>query len=167
MYSGNSVQGYCSQRFCFISDLKIKMEKFLAIGSVISLCVFFSMFVFHLLLLIKVLQCSYDERIVQLLLPPSSYNLSDNATAADREMISNMTRCRYGTFLEEDKFVMVDFTSDCIIITSSDGMIHTQPGSECGGQPRVIFSDNKTVFLDLTTSDEGIFFAKDGLYICS
>ena len=115
MYSGNSVQGYCSQRFCFISDLKIKMEKFLAIGSVISLCVFFSMFVFHLLLLIKVLQCSYDERIVQLLLPPSSYNLSDNATAADQEMISNMTRCRYGTFLEEDKFVMVDFTSDCII----------------------------------------------------
>ena len=145
------------------------MEKFLALGSgvAVSVFLFLAMFITHVLLLTKAMQCSYDQRI---LLPSSNFNLPDNVPDADKEMISRMTSCRYGTFLEEDKFVVVDFTSDCITVTRSDGRVLTS-GSDCAGQavlnkPTVTFRDNKTVFLDLLSSEDGIFFSKDGLYIC-
>ena len=75
------------------------MEKFLILGSVVSVSVFLAMFISHVLLLTKALQCSYDHRI---LLPSLNFNMPDNVTAADKKIVSS---CRYGTFLEEDKFV--------------------------------------------------------------
>ena len=137
------------------------MEKFLILGSVVSVSVFLAMFISHVLLLTKALQCSYDHRI---LLPSLNFNMPDNVTAADKKIVSS---CRYGTFLEEDKFVVVDFSSDCITVSSSDGSVQAR-GTDCQTptKPSVIFKDNKTVFIDLNHSED-VLYAKDGLYICS
>ena len=101
------------------------MLKFLLMTILVFLSVTV-MFVSHVFLLTKALQCSYDERIFQMLLPPFPNNLTDNSTATRKEMISRLTRCRFGTFLNDEKFVEVDFTSDCITVSSSDGSVQAR-----------------------------------------
>ena len=125
--------------------------------------VFLTMFLSHIFLLTKALQCSYEEEIFFELRP--QLNLTDLVTsAADKEMISRMSDCKYGTFLEE-MFVFVDGTRP-------DGT-NESTGLDCGSpshldrKPTVFFNDNKTVFLELSKPENGIFYSKDGLYICS
>ena len=142
------------------------MLKFLLMTILVFLSVTV-MFISHVFLLTKALQCSYDERIFQMFVPPFPSNLTDNSTATRKEMISRLTRCRFGTFLNDEKFVEVNFTSDCITVSSSDGSVQAR-GTDCQTptKPSVIFKDNKTVFIDLNHSED-VLYAKDGLYICS
>ena len=155
-----------------IQDPKVEKvaEMRIRLTLVVFLMVFLVMFLSHVFLLTKALQCSYEEEIFLVFRP--QLNFTDLVTsAADKEMISRMRDCKYGTFLE-DKFVFVDFLFDCVSITRQDGT-NQSTGLDCGNssyldrKPKVFFNDNKTVFLDLLKTDNGIFYSKDGLYICS
>ena len=148
------------------------MKTVLTSSIVVFPVVFLAMFLSHVFLLTKALQCSYDEEILSVLRPHSQLNLTDLGTSvADKEILSRMSNCKWATFLEE-KFVFVDFSFDCVAITGPDGSM-TFTGADCGNssyldrKPRVSFSDNKTVFLELFKSENGIFYSNDGLYICS
>ena len=144
------------------------MKTVLTTTIVLFLAVFLAMFLSHVVLLTKALQCSYDEEIFVMLRP--QLNITGIITA-DKERISRMHDCRFATFVEE-KFVFVDFSFDCVSITGPDGK-NQSTGGDCESssylkrQPAVFFSDNKTVFLKLVNSENGIIYSKDGLYICS
>ena len=151
------------------------MKTVLTTTIVLSLVVFLVMFLSHVFLLTKALQCSYDEQLFLAFRPP--LNLGNILTDADKEIISmeiswssRMRDCKFATFLEE-KFVFVDFSFDCVTVTGPDGR-NQSTGSDCESssylkrQPTVFFNDNKTVFLKLLNS-ENVIYSKDGLYICS
>ena len=144
------------------------METILTSSIVVFLVVFLAMFLSHVFLLTKALQCSYDEEIFLMFRP--QLNLTDIVTA-DKEMISRMRDCKFATFLEE-KFVFVDFSFDCVTITGPDGK-NLSTGGDCESssflkrQPTVFFNDNETVFLQLLNNENGMIYSKDGLYICS
>ena len=134
----------------------------LTLAMFLFLVVFLAMFLSHVFLLTKALQCSYEEEIFLVFRP--QLNLTDLVTsAADKEMISRMRDCKFGTFLEE-KFVFVDFLFDCVTITRQDGT-NQSTGLDCGNssyldrKPTVFFNDNKTVFLELLKPDNGIFYS--------
>ena len=147
------------------------MKTVLSSSIVVFLVVFMAMFLSHVFLLTKALQCSYDEEIFFVL--RSELNLTDigASSSAKKGMISRLRDCKFATFLEE-KFVFVDFSFDCVAIAGSDGSLQLT-GADCGNssyldrKPTVFFSDNKTVFLKLVNSENGIIYSKDGLYICS
>ena len=137
-----------------------------------SIVVFLAIFLSHVFLLTKALQCSYDEEIFLVL--RSELNLTEigaSSSAAEKGMNSRLSDCKFATFLEE-KFVFVDFLFDCVAIAGSDGSMQFT-GAACGNssyfdrKPTLIFSDNKTVFLELLKPENGIFYSKDGLYNCS
>ena len=146
------------------------MKTVLTTGIVLFLVVFLAMFLSHVFLLTKAMQCSYDGDIFFVFRP--QLHLTDiGPSAADQEMISRMSDCKFATFLE-DKFVFVDFSFDCVLTTGPDGS-NQSTGADCGNssylnrKPRVFFNDNRTVFLELLQSENGIFYSRDGLYICS
>ena len=146
------------------------MKTVLTTTVVLSLVVFLLMFVSHVFLLTKALQCSYDEQIFLAFRP--SLNLTNIVSDNDKEISwsSRMRDCKFATFLEE-KFVFVDFSFDCVTVTGPDGR-NQSTGGDCESssylkrQPRLFFKENKTVFLKLSNS-ENLIYSKDGLYICS
>ena len=143
------------------------MKTVLTTTIVLSLVVFLLMFVSHVFLLTKALQCSYDEQIFLAFRPP--LNLT-NIVTEEISWSSRMRDCKFATFLEE-KFVFVDFSFDCVTVTGPDGR-NQSTGGDCESssylkrQPTVFFKDNKTVFLKLVNS-ENVIYSQDGLYICS
>ena len=127
------------------------MKTVLTSSIVVFLVLFLAMFLSHVFLLTKALQCSYDDEIFLVL--RSELNLTASSSAAANGMISRLSDCKFATFLEE-KFVFVDFSYDCVAIAGSDGSMQFT-GADCGNssyldrKPTVFFSRNKTVFLEL------------------
>ena len=104
-------------------------EMWIRLTLAVFLVVFLAMFLSHVFLLTKALQCSYEEEIFLVFRP--QLNLTDVVpSAADKEMISRMSDCKYGTFLEE-MFVFVDFLFDCVTVTRPDGT-NECTGLDCG-----------------------------------
>ena len=136
----------------------------------LSLVVFLLMFLSHVFLLTKALQCSYDEQIFPAFRPPLNLTSNEEMISMDISWSSRRRDCKFATFLEE-KFVFVDFSFDCVTVTGPDGR-NQSTGADCERsfylkrQPTVIFNDNKTVFLKILKS-ENLIYSKDGLYICS
>ena len=146
------------------------MKTVLTTTIVLSLVVFLLMFVSHVFLLTKALQCSYDDQIFPAFRPPLNLTSNEEMISMDISWSSRRRDCKFATFLEE-KFVFVDFSFDCVTVTGPDGR-NQSTGGDCESssylkrQPTVFFKDNKTVFLKLVNS-ENVIYSQDGLYICS